>query len=268
MTKPTRILLLALSAFGLSAALQAQVLQLDFGPTVVTGTSQTNSPYHTANGTFTDTIWNQVQAVDIAANGLVWSDGTTATGISVNIGATTAPGTALSLANTPSRNDAMGISTNTGIYAGTSVGTDGLFTGNGGNTRAVGVQIAGLSTGTYSVYITARNTSLGAQTQIVYADKASSAGNFNFGTYANQTLTYANSSAFTSSWVAGENYTVFTISITSGEVLNLASLGVSERGVLNSVQIVSSVPEPSSYALLAGAGGLFITAIHRKRRSL
>ncbi|HSI09253.1 MAG: PEP-CTERM sorting domain-containing protein [Rariglobus sp.] len=248
--------------------LSAQVLQIDFGPTVATGTDQTNSPYHTANGSFTDTVWNQVQTADIAAGSLVWSDGTTATGVSANLGATTtAVSTTIGLTSQPSTSGALGGTTSAGIYAGTSVGTDGIFTGGGGNTRAVGVQIGGLSAGTYDIYIAARNTSLSANlTQNLYVGKSATAANYDFSTYSSQTLTYASASASTSAWQSGINYSVFSITLSSGEFLNIATIGVSERGVLNSIQIVTAIPEPSTYALFAGIA-LFALCFGRRLRA-
>jgi len=77
-------------AFAVPLSASAQVLMLDFGPTAATGTDRTNSPYHTANGAFTDTTWNTLGTADVAS-GIVWSDNTAATGISINLGATTSP---------------------------------------------------------------------------------------------------------------------------------------------------------------------------------
>ncbi|MFA6959212.1 MAG: hypothetical protein WC205_00495 [Opitutaceae bacterium] len=48
-------------------------------PTASTGTDRTNSPYHTANGSFINTTWNILVTGDVSAGNLVWSDGTTAT---------------------------------------------------------------------------------------------------------------------------------------------------------------------------------------------
>lgn len=273
-----RTALLTLSVLGLSASLQSSTLMLDFGPTVAiddagTDNSLINSPYHTANTSFTDTSWNQVQTADIASGGLLWSDGTTATGIALNIGATTVDqSTTVGLANTPSINSALGGFTNTGVYAATSVGKDGISTSTGSSgTRAVGFQLSGLAAGTYDIYITARNTSLsGAYVQNLYIGKSATTGSFSFSAYNTAQLSYDNASDSTTSWSVGDNYVKLSISITSGEYLNLASYGGTGegRGFLNSVQIVSAIPEPSSYALAAGAGCVLLATVRRRPRSL
>lgn len=136
---------------GLAATAQAQVLMLDFGPTTTTAT--TNSPYHTANTSFTGTTWNTVGTADVAS-GLLFATGSAATGVSLNLGAASGS-TTLNLSSTPTGSSTLGSTVNTGVYAGTSVGTDAIFTGNNGTSTSVGLQIAGLSAGTYDVYISA-----------------------------------------------------------------------------------------------------------------
>ena len=65
---------------------------LDFGSTEVTGDTRLNSPYHTAAGAgFTDVGWNRVERADIPT-GLVYSNGTAATGVTVNLGVAPASG--------------------------------------------------------------------------------------------------------------------------------------------------------------------------------
>ena len=51
---------------------------LDFGPTPVSGDSLTNSPYHVENGSFSGTVWNQVQKDDFGRTfrGTHHADGT------------------------------------------------------------------------------------------------------------------------------------------------------------------------------------------------
>jgi hypothetical protein len=267
MRKTFRLFTLAAVAIFATAVSQAQVLMLDFGPTLVTGADQSNSPYHTVEPAFTGTIWNRIQTADVAS-GLLYANGSAATGVSLNLGATiTAESTTIGLTNTPSLNSALGTSTNTGVYAGTSVGTDGISTGGSGNVRYVGFQLGGLAAGTYDIYLTSRNTNTGsAYQQIAYVGTSDTVENFDaLKLSLTDSLSYANAADATSSWQLGENYLKFTVTLGAGEYLNLAVVGGAtgeRRGFLNSVQIVA-VPEPSAVLLvgLAGTGFLF-----RRRR--
>lgn len=244
----------------------AQVLMFDFGPTTVTGADQENSPYHTVNESFTGTNWNKIQTADVSS--LIWSDGTSATGVDINLGVTTSfNSTILNLGSTPSQN-ALGNETNGGVYAGTSVGTDGIFhTDNG--TRYVGFQIGGLASGTYDVYVTSRNTNansdLGDYDQNLYLGSSEEAGNFDVVALQFSTvLSYTDPADFTAEWVQGENYSKFSVTLGSGDYLNFGVVGTGDqlRGFLNSVQIVT-VPEPSTVVLLLG--GLGVLATRRRR---
>lgn len=255
---------------------------LDFGLTTVQSPSLTSSPHHAATSGFNDTAWNKIQVADIAAGDLDWSDGTTATGISLNLGATgDATTRTLNLATVPSGNLALGNSVNTGLYTGTSVLTDGIFNGSSGNARAVGVQIGGLSAGTYDIYISGRNTNTAATyTQNFYAGASSTSGNFTFAEsgsttaasgYQTAALTFINATSAAFTWSQGGNYVKLSVSLTGGDVLNIAALGGATnevRGFLNMIQVVntSPIPEPSSFALLAGLLGLASAISLRRRR--
>jgi hypothetical protein len=259
-------------AFSLSAP--AQVLMLDFGPTPATGTDRLNSPYHTANTSFSDTSWNTLGVTD-ALSGLVFSNNSAATGVSVNIGATTGTGTVLGLGNTPSGTTLTGSALGAGVYAGTAPGRDGIFTGSSGNSRAVGVQIGGLSAGTYDIYITGRNTNTSAGlVQNFHAAVSPSSGDFDFtgSEFSHKTLTYfASPTIQNDAWSATTtaNYVVFSVTLTGSQFVNLAvNGGTGElRGFLNTVQIVqtSSVPEPATAGLLSGLAALVATIGLRRR---
>ncbi len=263
-------LLLTLPVFSFAALLpsvDAAAIMLDFGPTTVVTADAANSPWHSVAPSG-GTTWNKVSntgnadytaVADISAGGLSFADGTTATGIAVNLGV--ASGTNVNLATQPTRNSALAGNLNSGIYAGTSVGRDGVFAGS---QVATGVQVTGLAAGTYDIYVTARNTSFGgAYKQIGYAG-VGTVGDFDYATYTTQTLSYTNATA-PSTWVAGETYMKFTITVAEGQGLNIAVMGESsgnpDRGIINSIQIVS-VPEVSS-ALL---GGLAFGAVAIRRR--
>lgn len=261
----------ALCALASAGSAQAAVLMFDFGPTTVSGASLTNSPYHSANTSFTDTEWNKIQNLDVAAGSLKWSDGATASSLTLDIGGNQSVGTkVIDLAKLSSEitSNALGSQTSAGVYAPGSVGTDGIYVGSSG-ARAVGFQLGGLPVGTYDIYITGRNTNTGSsQTHEFYVNTAAAgSGNFDFSALSANSLTFANGSAAITSWIVGENYVKTSFSITAvGQVLNLASYGPS-RGFLNSVQIVSAVPEPSSFAMIGGAAALGLVALRRRRRA-
>ncbi len=275
----TRLFTAAL-ALGLAFPLGAQVLMLDFGGTAVTNASRTNSPYHTANGSFTDTTWNsQGQGND---NTLTWSDSTTATGLSYTAFKNNSSGQTAMVAGGWSASFS-GSAVNTGIYATPSVGLDGyMMSTTLTDARAIGIQVSGLAHGTYDIYIAGRNTNYSASAYTVnyYASAASATGNFNFGTYDSESVTYAaGTTDKTSSWsfdpnnASESNYVKLTVSITAANpYLNIATMGEvgsgMAQGVFNSIQIVTAIPEPSSYALLAGAGGLMIACSRRRARTL
>jgi hypothetical protein len=265
-----------------------QAIQFDFGPTVVTGADLLNSPGHTQQLSSAYNTWNQVQVADVTS-GLLFGDNTAATGVGINTGITTlaAPGT-LTLGTQPTNNSALGTRTNAGVYAGTSVGKDGIFGATSASTPSyVGAQITGMNAGTYTVFVTSRNTnsvqSTNSYAQVIYAGTSASAGDFNFSGYLSPvTLNYASTAGndqgnFTSAWSNGQNYASFTLTILSGEAINVAVSGTSalsgeRRGFINSIQIidaslVSAIPEPSTYAALAGLVALGAVVMSRRRKA-
>lgn len=252
---------------------------LDFGPTGQTG-SATNSPYHTADGAFTGGTWNTIGVSDMTS-GVLFSDGTAPmTNVTVDLGISAT--NTINLSTQPATSSALGIANTTGVYAGNSVGKDGIFSGTGSSNNSIGVQIGGLSAGTYDIYVTARNTNTGSEpnkgySQTVLVGTSADSGNFDFTGYNSSTLTYpndSNTSLYTAAWVAGENYVKLSISLSAGEFLNLAvdgeAIGSSgdTRGFLNSIQIVntSTIPEPSTFAALGGLAAFGLAAATRRRR--
>lgn len=244
----------------------AQVLMLDFGSTVVTGTSQTNSPYHSVTPGFTGTNWNQVQTSDVSAGSLVYASGTTATDVSINLGAAGLGSSTISLSTTPSNSGALGSLSNSGVYVDTSVGKDGIWNGSSASSqRYVGFQLDGLEAGTYEVYVTSRNTSASvAYSQTVYLGASSTAGNFDATTLSlSETVSYTGASDDIGAWADNGNYLKFTITLGTDQYLNLGVTGSTNefRGFLNSVQIVA-VPEPTVPVML----GLSLVLFGFRRR--
>lgn len=248
---------------------------LDFGPTAVAETDFTQSPYHSAlSGA--GTTWN-TSIVGDRSSGLYYDNGDAATGVSLDVGVSDGSTTTINLGtNTFNTTSLTGTATNTGVYAGTSSARDGLFTNNSSN-PFIGVQIGGLSTGTYEIYITGRNTNTGdnqaAYSQTVYAGTSADAGNFDFSDYSanSATLSFPSgpTSNFTSAWVENQNFVKLSITLNAGEYLNIAVAGGgggnAARGFINSIQVVSVIPEPGAYAALGGLAALGAASVRRRR---
>ncbi len=256
-----------LGVLGWSGDADASVLMFDFGPTTVTGASQTNSPLHTAVPSFTGSTWNKVELADINS-GLLYADGSAATGIALNLGSVTS-GTTINLASQPSTSNALGTGTGSGIYASPSVGRDGIFTGTTGQNTRTGLQITGLAAGQYNIYVTSRNTNTGAGSNEVYTilAGAGAVGNFDSATLAQfGSNTFTAPNTLTTQWAQNQNYVLLTVTLSAGQTLNIASHAVVNgnpaRGFLNSVQVAYVIPEPASLALL-GLGSLCLIARRR-----
>lgn len=278
--KSLRLLLCCAGALAFAIVSSAQVLMLDFGPTNASGANLTSSPYHSVTPGFTDGTWNRVQTADITT-GLVWSDNNAAGVTAFTGGTSDATSRTISLASTPSGNSALGMSVNSGIYAGTSVATDGIFNGSSGNTRALGLQIGGLGAGTYDVYVSGRNTSTSATyTLNFYAGVSTDNVSFEFAEsgsttakagYQHKTLTYVNATTAASAWAESANYVKFSVTVAENEYINIASIGGGSnefRGFFNAIQIVNTtpIPEPASAALVLGLASLASIALRRRHR--
>lgn len=271
------ILATGLALTAASSAL-AQVIMVDFGSTTIgptTAPDTTNSAYHVDTNNTTNTTWNLISNGD--RSNLKFGDNTDS-GVTLNLGRnSTTTLTAIDLASNATQNNS-GPSITTGIYANTtSAGRDILhgFNGTDGIFRNLGAQFTGLAAGTYDVYVAARKTfQTSAHGERIYVGTSSSAGNFDFGAYDNETLTYAaGASVATSAWVDGENFVKFTVTLADGEALNigiygLTALGASDRASLNYIQIAATtIPEPSAAATLAGFGVLGLVGLSRRRRA-
>lgn len=225
---------------------------IDFGPITVAGSNLTNSPLHAANAQFTDKTWNKVELEDVAAGGLKWSDNTTAQGVSLRLGGGLNYANHVkfnTLANNPNLSDYRGGAIRTGIYSGNSVGRDGISVNSDGS--VIALQIGGLQSGTYDVYVTTRNTnSNSAHSQNVYVGKTSTAVDtiaYRLGTgtvtqngFVAQSISYPAGVTATDSWVQGTNYFKFSVTLEAGEFLNImtSSAGGVNKGSLTSLQII------------------------------
>lgn len=268
MSKISRILATAVASItllGVGSSLVANLVMLDFGPTTVTGAEQSNSPYHTATPGFTDTTWNKIETSDVAS-GILNSDGTAATGVSVNVGRSSSLDiNVLTFAGAPNQ-ATLGTMTNTGVFAGTSVGKDGIFYED-----IVGVAIGGLTENTYEIYIVGANTNKSTSdgaTIGFWAIATAGTSNLDTSSYLGSPQgTSTNSIA--ASWVEGSNYAKLTVTLTpSNPFLTIFSTGTTaneDRGFINSIQ-VSQIPESSHTGAALGAGAILLLVFMQLRR--
>ena len=193
-----------------------------------------------------DTTWNTV--IGDASSGFFYTDGSAATGITVDFGLgagdidwSSAPG--------PSN---VGGATTSGIYD-TALMRDWLFT-NGSN---LGVRIKGLAAGEYTVYALVKEPTASTRTYDVGigvdTDDTTALGDL---------TTQSIAAGLPETWTAGTNYVAqaVTVSSTDDWIVIITDPTNASFGTLQGFQIV---PEPSSLALL-GMGGLLIA---RRRRN-
>lgn len=250
----------------------ATSLLLDFGSTTVLPADALLSPGH-ASGiiTNTDTSWNKIIG---DTTSLVFGNGTAATGISLNLGRSSAGTHIINYSDDGYTVSALGGSQNTGIYTNTSPVKDGIFGGSGGaNNLAMGMRLDGLPAGTYTVVFHGRNTSTGsAVPERFYATNAPSAGTFAFSTNGLNALINNSSPANTTGFVLGDNYNVLTVTLVTGDSLYLASEGTNAielRGFLNAVEVYFGIPtvpakvtsQPGNVNILDGANATFTAAV-------
>lgn len=251
------LLLFALAAGKMHAA----SLLLDFGPTAVSGTDVTLSMGHFAGAVpASEVSWNQIVNAD-KTSGLVYSDGSAATGVSVIVGRSGAGiGDAINYSLKTITSSALGTAENWGIYTNTSPLKDGIFaTGTFSvNTNAVGFRVDGLAAGTYTLYISGRNSNTGfSAPERFFAGNGASAASFSFSTNTTSYVDEANSAttpgaanptqadAITSTFAWGDNCVHLVVTLGAGDSLYLAAIGIAAneyRGFLNSVEIVPGEP--------------------------
>lgn len=221
-------------------------LLLDFGPTaVLTSVDQLNSPAHAVGGlSGRQTNWNTGIKADLAS-GLIYSDGTLAAGVSIDLGRSAVGGTAINFNdNGFISSNALGGSLSSGIYGGNSPVKDGFYGGTAANTLAVGLRVSGLPAGTYTVFFAARNTSTQfAAPNRVYVTNGPSAATYTF-TSSPSEVQSNSSPANTSTFVDGDNCGSMVVTLGAGQSLFVAAAGegAETRGFLNAVEIVPGLP--------------------------
>jgi hypothetical protein len=260
------ILLVAGLSFAPSAV--ASVLLLDFGPT--TTAVPTRSPYHAETGS-TLTTWNRItsEPVGDVTSGLLYADGTAATGIQVDLGASSLSNT-ISFATQPARSNALGTTVNTGVFGESSVGKDGIWNGgSGGDNHRLGLQIAGLTPGSYDVWVVALNTNIGS-TDTSRGMKIGAMATAPLATLDTTNLPVTSTLITTTdAWVADDNYAKFTVEVTAQNP-NITLFSYNDatgnlRGFFNAV-MVAPVPEPTTLAMLAMAAATGLCLVCRRRR--
>jgi hypothetical protein len=259
----------AAAVFGLTArSANATTILLDLGPAAIAAGQTTNSPGN-ASGAWSATspVWNS-PLTNVDKSGLVDITGATVSptvGLQLagNGGTSGALPTNLTFdgAHEPSSSSALGGNGNLGSDYGSSSAetpeTDALFQGNntGALASAVGANITGLTPGSYTIFVTARNTNA-------------------FGTTGPSENVFANTgSGSENTWLPNPgNLNFFTTTITTTALtpdITIVTEGASSaeiRGFLNAIEIVSvPTPEPGSLGLLAVGAGMLL---RRRQRVL
>lgn len=249
---------------------QAQKLLLDFGPTVVAPAEATLSMGHFAGAVpGTETSWNQILNADNSS--LVYADGAAATGVAIVVGRSPAGvSNAVDYTKKLISSSALGASATWGIYTNTSPLKDGIFaTGTSSvPTNGLGIRVDGLGAGTYTLYISGRNTSTGFSSPMrFFATNGPNAGTFTFDTNTTPSAVEANSGtavggtptqadAITSTFAYGDNCVHMVVNLNSGDSLFLAVVGADSsagfRGFLNAVEIVAGSPVLTNFPATIG----------------
>lgn len=249
-------------SFGISLTCAASsTVLLDFGPTVVQPADATLDMGHFSGAVPSNEIsWNQIQAADVTS-GLVYSDGSPASGVSVVVGRSDAGvSNIVNFNNKVIKSSALGGAEKNGIYTNTSPTKDGIFANGDSNynTNVVGVRIDGLAAGTYTLYISGRNTSTGStSTERFFATNASATSSFLFSSDATPNAIELNkaappgsqpdaSKATMDTFAYGDNCAALAVTLSANQSIYLAATGVAAdtgfRGFLNAVEIVPGLP--------------------------
>lgn len=244
--------LVCVTVLSAAASAPGASLLLDFGPTTIAGSDGTNSPAHSLGFVpMGETSWNKI-TVDNSS--LVYSDGSTATGVAVVLGRSDTGVTDTVNFNNKLINSTgltgTGAGLNSGVYASTSPLRDGIFaTGTAAvATNALGLRVDGLPAGEYTVYFAARNSNLGGSiTEQVFLTNATSAASYAFTDSPSVFQLNAYSGGPTPTFALGDNYNKMVITLGTGDSLYVACVGTNateKRGFLNLVQIVPVTDMP------------------------
>ena len=247
---------LFLATAGMASAV---TLQLDLGGTngVYAGTD--------APAGITDSSWNGVGTGATATTGLLYGDGTMATGVSVETGRSATNGPTVidwSIGAASSRNNAAGDPV-TGIY-------DTLLTSSwffGTNNQNIGVRVTGLAPGEYDVYAIAREPTEFTRTYDVGIGVGTTTAPVGLLADTAVTTTSLGDATGSTTWIDGQNFALQRVTVVNeSDWVTVISDPTNERfATLSGLQIVSvpaPIPEPSSIALL----GLGLAGYMGRRR--
>jgi hypothetical protein len=259
--------------FGVSLTCAASpALLLSFGPTVVLSADATLDMGHFSGAVLNTQIsWNKVVAADNSS--LTYSDGSTATGVAIVVGRSNAGvSNSVSFSNKLISSSALGSTIKNGIYTNSSPNKGGIFAtaGTGGtsiNTNVLGARIDGLAAGTYTLYISGRNSNTGATApEQFFATNGSSASSFSFSSNTPSALeanSAANPPALPNGALAiqntlayGDNCTLLVVTLNAGDSIYLAASGATNiefRGFLNAVEVVPGLPVLTNFPTAIGS---------------
>ncbi len=218
----------------------------DLGPMVAVGARQLNSPYHSIVPDFRGVCWNTLEAENLDS-GLVDSDGAAVAGVTLRWGRSIGS-TAIDFSHPPTDSRELGQEIRTGVFAGTSIGRDALFsTSRPAGNHLIGLKIGGLNPGRYDLYLVGVNLSNAISHQREMAFFVASGQDAS--TFETKGLKPAAMTRLTprgmEQWIEGESYAKTAVKLKAGETLFVAA-GQADgqgRGFLNAIQLVAR-PEP------------------------
>lgn len=239
-------------------AANAQAIQFDFNDFGDLTDTANNSPAHaTGDLGVSDTTWNGVRASGSVAS-LNYTDGSSATGISVEVGLSpdaSSPVTWGALPN-EARDDPW--NGNGGVYA-SNMGWDRITTIDN---KKLGVRVTGLAPGTYKVFVVSR-----ASATISSADESFNASiGVNLGDITGTQPAlgpWLGGSPNYGAWVNGQTYLAATVTTTSSSdyistVVQGVGTGFESICSLQGLQIVSAAPSPLPASSLIGDCALVV----------